>query len=60
MFKIVLSEYDNYENAAKKLIDASKESHINSEILYVEDERELFTDEDIIYFLYNGNKLEKL
>ena len=42
MFKIVLSEYDNYENAAKKLIDASKESHINSEILYVEDERTVY------------------
>lgn len=60
MFKIVLSEYDNYENAAKKLIDASKESHINSEILYVEDEREPFTSEDIIYFLYNGNKINEI
>ena len=60
MFKIVLSEYDNYENDAKKLIDASKEIHINSEILYVEDEREPITDEDIIYFLYNGNKIREI
>ena len=60
MLKVIISEYDNYKKAAQKIVDAANSQHIHSKIVNVEDNSMTFAPEDIVYFLYNGNKIETI